>query len=46
LGARIADGEDELFWTGFFDDLKDRGLSGYPSSKSLLNKLLIYLELI
>lgn len=28
LGARIADGEDELFWTGFFDDLKDRGLSG------------------
>ena len=28
LGARIADGEDELFWTGLFDDLKDRGLSG------------------
>jgi transposase-like protein len=28
LGARIADGEDELFWTGFFDDLKYRGLSG------------------
>ena len=28
LGARIVDGEDELFWTGFFDDLKDRGLSG------------------
>ena len=28
LGARIADGEDELFWTGFFYDLKDRGLSG------------------
>mgnify|MGYP001595772238 FL=1 len=28
LGARIADGEDELFWTGFFDDLKNRGLSG------------------
>jgi transposase-like protein len=28
LGAKIADGEDELFWTGFFDDLKDRGLSG------------------
>jgi len=28
LGARIADGEDELFWSGFFDDLKDRGLSG------------------
>jgi putative transposase len=28
LGARIADGEDELFWTRFFDDLKDRGLSG------------------
>jgi transposase-like protein len=28
LGARIADGEDELFWAGFFDDLKDRGLSG------------------
>jgi len=25
LGARIADGEDELFWTGFFDALKDRG---------------------
>jgi putative transposase len=28
LGARIANGEDELFWTGLFDDLKDRGLSG------------------
>jgi putative transposase len=28
LGARIADGEDELFWTGFFEDLKGRGLSG------------------
>jgi putative transposase len=28
LGARIADGEDELFWSGFFEDLKDRGLSG------------------
>jgi putative transposase len=28
LGARIADGEDELFWSGLFDDLKQRGLSG------------------
>jgi transposase-like protein len=28
LGARIADGEDELFWSGFFQDLMDRGLSG------------------
>jgi transposase-like protein len=28
LGAKIADGEDELFWTGFFDDLKTRGLKG------------------
>jgi putative transposase len=27
LGARIADGEDELFWSGLFQDLKDRGLS-------------------
>jgi putative transposase len=28
LGARIADGEDELFWSGLFQDLMDRGLSG------------------
>lgn len=28
LGARIADSEDELFWSGLFQDLKDRGLSG------------------
>jgi transposase-like protein len=28
LGARIADGEDELFWSGLFQDLTDRGLSG------------------
>jgi transposase-like protein len=28
LGARIADGEDELFWSGLLQDLKDRGLSG------------------
>lgn len=28
LGARIADGEDELFWSGLFQDLADRGLSG------------------
>jgi putative transposase len=28
LGARITDGEDELFWSGLFQDLKDRGLSG------------------
>jgi len=28
LGARIADVEDELFWSGLFQDLKDRGLSG------------------
>jgi len=23
LGARIADGEDELFWSGLFQDLED-----------------------
>jgi len=28
LGARITDGEDELFWSGLFQDLADRGLSG------------------
>ena len=28
LGARIADGEDEHFWSGLFQDLDDRGLSG------------------
>ena len=28
LGARIADGEDELFWSGLFQDLADRGISG------------------
>ena len=28
LGAGIADVEDELFWSGLFQDLKDRGLSG------------------
>ncbi len=28
LGARIADAENELFWSGLFDDLKERGLSG------------------
>jgi putative transposase len=28
LGARIADGEDELFWSGLFQELADRGLSG------------------
>jgi putative transposase len=28
LGARIADGEDELFWSGLFQNLIDRGLSG------------------
>jgi putative transposase len=28
LGARIADGEDEQFWHGLFDDLKKRGLTG------------------
>jgi transposase-like protein len=28
LGARIADGEDEQFWSGLFDDLKKRGLTG------------------
>jgi putative transposase len=28
LGARIADGEDELFWSGLFQDLEDRGLDG------------------
>jgi putative transposase len=28
LGARIADDEDELFWSGLFQDCRDRGLSG------------------
>ena len=28
LGARIADGEDDLFWSGLFEELKERGLSG------------------
>lgn len=28
LGAKIADGEDELFWSGLFEELIDRGLSG------------------
>lgn len=28
LGAKITDGEDELFWSGLFEELKDRGLSG------------------
>jgi putative transposase len=28
LGARIADVEDELFWSGLFLEIKDRGLSG------------------
>jgi transposase-like protein len=27
FGARIADGEGELFWSGLFQDLTDRGLS-------------------
>jgi putative transposase len=25
---KISDGEDELFWSGLFQDLADRGLSG------------------
>ncbi len=28
LAAKIADVEDELFWSGLFQELKDRGLSG------------------
>jgi len=28
LGATIRDCEDELFWSGFFDELKERGLRG------------------
>ena len=28
LRARIADGEDDLFWSGLFEELKERGLSG------------------
>jgi putative transposase len=28
LGATIADCENEAFWSGFFDDLKERGLQG------------------
>lgn len=28
LGAKIADCEDELFWSGFFDELINRGLKG------------------
>ncbi len=31
LGAKIADGEDEPFWSGLFQDLTDRGLSGVSS---------------
>jgi putative transposase len=28
LGAKLCDCEDELFWTGFFDEMKERGLKG------------------
>jgi len=28
LGARITDGENEAFWSGLFEDLKERGLTG------------------
>jgi transposase-like protein len=28
LGAKIADSEDEGFWSGLFDELKERGLEG------------------
>jgi putative transposase len=28
LGIKIADGEDDLFWSGLFEELKERGLSG------------------
>ncbi len=28
LGAKITDNESEGFWSGFFDELKDRGLNG------------------
>jgi hypothetical protein len=28
LGAKIADSEDEGFWSGLFDELKGRGLEG------------------
>lgn len=28
LGAKIADREDEGFWSGFFDELRERGLDG------------------
>lgn len=28
LGAKITDNEGEGFWSGFFDELKDRGLKG------------------
>lgn len=28
LGARIADSENDLFWSGLFQELTDRGLSG------------------
>jgi len=28
LGAKIADNEDEAFWSGLFDELKERGLKG------------------
>ena len=31
LGATIADCENEAFWSGFFDDLKERGLTGFSS---------------
>jgi len=28
LGARITDCENEMFWSGLFEDLKERGLTG------------------
>ena len=28
LGAKIANSEDDFFWSGLFQDLADRGLSG------------------
>jgi transposase-like protein len=28
LGARVTDCENEEFWSGLFEDLKERGLAG------------------
>jgi hypothetical protein len=35
LGARITDCENEEFWLGFFEDLKERGLAGVQRSSRM-----------